>query len=256
MKKEELKKFVEFSKTLLESLDQKPEYSWFFEEYQKEIITKFFVSNSGSSFNKFDSITTKDIHRIKSYLNFIDRKAINYGRVFYKNISDDQLKKDLINDFKEMKIALKQDNTIEFGRRVCLQIENAFNFSLREIDVHNLILNNKAYYQNFQPSWANKPFNLYKAFFMDIKDLPREPRGLSEVNFKMKSLFLSAHFEYRFHVGTFNDLYFLRNKGSHRDKLSVDDKKKLRTILSEFDKNYSYYHKVLFDVMTGLKNLY
>lgn len=130
MNEEDLRKFIEFTKTLLTQLHGDPEHSWFFESFNLEIVNSFFqIGNNTTGLEKFQSITESDVNRIKAYLSFIDKKALNYGKVFYQNISDANLKTELIKDFKEMKIALKNDDIIEFGRRLSLQLENIFNFS-------------------------------------------------------------------------------------------------------------------------------
>ncbi len=257
MNEEDLSKFIEFTKTLLTQLQGKNEYAWFFESFNLEIVNSFFQNGTNpSGFDKFQSITESDVGRIKAYLSFIDKKALNYGKVFYQNILDNNLKGELIKDFKEMKVALKNENIIEFGRTLSLQIENIFNFSLRKLDVHNLILNNLGHYQAVQPLWAEKPFNFYKSFFKYNNTTQQyEPLELSYVKFKTKSIFLSIEFNYKVDVKALDDVYFLRNKGSHRDQLSISEKQDLERIISDFDKNYSRYYKALFDIVNGIPNI-
>jgi len=257
MNEEDLRKFIEFTKTLLTQLQGKNEYAWFFESFNLEIVNSFFqngINTPGP--DKFQNITESDVGRIKAYLSFIDKKAINYGKVFYQNISDNNLKGELIKDFKEMKVALKNENIIEFGRTLSLQIENVFNYSLRQLDVHNLILNNLAHYQAVQPQWAANPFDFYKSFFKYNNATHQyEPLELSYVKFKTKSIFLSIEFNYKIDVKALDDVYFLRNKGSHRDQLSVPEKQDLERIIADFDKNYSRYYKALFDIVNGIPNI-
>lgn len=260
MNEEDLRKYIEFTKSLLDYLQGNPEYSWFFESFNLEVVNTYFQNGNGPvDSNKLESITKSDVSRIKTYLNFIDRKAINYGKVFYQNISDNSLKNELIADFKEMKIALKNDNLIEFGRRLFLQLENIFNFSLSNLNVYNLISSAPMFYRSVTPNWPNyrgRPFNFYNSFFYQNRNTNQEePVELSRVSFNTKSIFLSIHFNYQVNARNINDIYFLRNKGSHRYQLSPSDKQKLDRILSEFDKNYSFYYKVLFDVVNGIPNI-
>jgi len=254
MNENDLKKFVAFTTDLLNSIKDKQEYSWFIELFKEEIVDSFFNSQAILSIpntNKFDAITEKDIIRVKAYLNFIDKKAINYGKVFYKNIHSTELKTKLIEDFKEMKIALKQDDIIEFGRRLCLQIENIFNYSLNALNIHNLILENLAYYQNLQPNWAQRPFNFYQSFF----DRIGQPVELSKVSFNTKSIFLTIHFNYRITVQRLNELYFLRNIGSHRNQLNSQEMQDLENIKKSFDKHFSSYHETLYSIVTNINNI-
>lgn len=257
MNEEDLRKFIEFTKTLLTQLQGQNEYAWFFESFNLEIVNSFFQNgNNPIVLDKFQNITDSDVNRIKAYLNFIDKNAFKYGREFYRNINNGDLKKELIKDFKAMKIALKNENIIEFGRMLSLQIENIFNFSLRQLNVHNLILTNLAHYKALQPAWAAKPFDFYKSFFRYNNITNQyEPLDLSYVNFKTKSIFLSIEFNYRVDVKALDDVYFLRNKGSHRDQLSQQEIVELERIISEFDKNYSRYHKVLYDILNGIPNI-
>lgn len=257
MNEEDLRKFIEFTKTLLTQLQGNNQYAWFFESFNLEIVNSFFQNGTNTpSLDKFQSITESDVGRIKAYLSFIDKKALNYGKVFYQNISDNNLKAELIEDFKEMKVALKNENIIEFGRTLSLQIENIFNFSLRKLDVHNLILNNLGHYQALQPPWAANPFDFCKSFFKYNNTTKQyEPLELSYVKFKTKSIFLSIEFNYKVDVKALDDVYFLRNKGSHRDQLSISEKQDLERIISDFDKNYSRYYKALFDIVNGIPNI-
>ncbi|NMA64797.1 MAG: hypothetical protein GX957_00960 [Clostridiaceae bacterium] len=260
MNEGDLRKFIEFTKTLLTQLHGNTDYAWFFKSFNLEVVNNFFQNTSyNNGLDKFQSITKSDIGRIKAYLNFIDKKAYNYGKVFYQNISDNNLKAELIKDFKEMKIALKNDDIIEFGRRLSLQLENIFNFSLNSLDVHALISANYQQYQSVTPNWPNykgNPFNFYNSFFSITKNKNQyEPVELSRVSFNTKSIFLSIHFNYQVNARNIKDIYFLRNKGSHRDQLSQNDQQTLNRIISDFDKNYSFYHKVLFDVVYGIPNI-
>ncbi|MDI3527798.1 MAG: hypothetical protein PWR03_1981 [Tenuifilum sp.] len=257
MNEEDLRKFIDFTKTLLNKLQGNKKYDWFFDSFNVQIVNSFFQNgNNTNILDKFKSITKYDIDRIKAYLIFIDKRALNYGKVFYQMISDDNLKFELIKDFKEMKIALINDDIIEFGRRLSLQIENIFNFSLKQLDVHNLILNNLPHYRAVQPEWAKKPFDFHRYFFKhDNATNQDEPKELSYVSFKTKSLFLSIEFNFKINVKALDDIYFLRNKGSHRDQLSVQEKQNLERIISDFDKNYSKYYEVLFNIVNGIPNI-
>lgn len=257
MNEEDLRRHIEFTKSLLGQLQGNRDYSWFFESFYHEIVNGFFQNgNTPLVMDKFQNITESDVSRIKAYLNFIDKKALNYGKVFYQNISDTNLKMELITDFKEMKIALKNDNLIEFGRRLSLQLENIFNFSLNNLDVHNLILSDPTFYRSVTPPWPRDPFNFYNSFFKRNRNTNQdEPVELSRVSFNTKSIFLLIHFNYQVNSKNIKDIYFLRNKGSHRDQLSQNDQQILDRILTEFDKNYSFYYKVLFDIVNGIPNI-
>lgn len=260
MNEEDLRKFIEFTKSLLTQLNGNTDYAWFFESFNNEILNGFFQNeNSINGFDKFQSITESDVGRIKAYLSFIDKKAFNYGKVFYRNISDNNLKAELIKDFKEMKIALKNDDIIEFGRRLSMQLENIFNFSLSALNVYSLISANPQHYQSLIPNWPNyrgNPFNFYNSFFSFNRNTNQhEPAELSRVSFNTKSIFLSIHFNYQVNPRNINDVYFLRNKGSHRFQLTQNDQQTLDQIISDFDKNYSFYHKILFDVLNGIPNI-
>jgi hypothetical protein len=263
MNESNLKKFVEFTKDLLNSVKDNPEYSWFVDLFNSEIINGIFkLQNTPLNpiANKFDAITEQDINRVKSYLNFIDRKAINYGKEFYKDIVDNALRRDLINDFKDMKIALINDDIIEFGRKLSLQIENMYNASLTNISVHKLINENKALYSKIPFKWSEMSnsydYDFYKSFFYyDKEKRDMMPVELSKISFNTKSVFLLNYFNFKVNKSNLDDIYFLRNKGSHRDRLSEIDTEKLNKIFNRFDGNYSYYHKVLYEIKNNIKNI-
>lgn len=250
MTEKKLKKFIEITEDLFASIQEKEDNSWFFPLYEKQIVNRFFsLRQSNGSFRKFDSISEKDVLRIKKHLNFIDRQAAKSGRLFYQEVTNCQLQKTLVEHYKEMKIALKQENFLEFGRRACLQVECMFNFALNKLDAHALVAGDIALFSSFQPDWAHKPYNFYRAFF----DGEGQPRTLSAVSFILKSIFLSIYFEYFVDGRHLKDLYFLRNKCSHEGPLFADEVERLEQIQVNFDANYTSYHKVLHDVLQGLK---
>lgn len=261
MNEEDLRKFIEFTKTLLTQLQGQNEYAWFFESFNLEIVNSFFQNGANTSgLDKFQSITESDVGRIKAYLSFVDKKALNYGKEFYKDIVEDNLRKELIKDFKAMKIALKNEDIMEFGRRLSLQIENIYNYSLSELNVHELIHSNKDFYSKVPFKWSERAksydYDFFKSFYSFNKELKvYSPVELSKVSFNTKSVFLMHYFNYSVNKFNIDDIYFLRNKGSHRGTLNEDEKNKLQSIFNDFDKNYSFYHKVLFDVVNGIKNI-
>lgn len=261
MKEEDLRKFIEFTKTLLSQLHGKADYAWFFQSFTLEIVKAFFQNGTNTTgLDKFQNITESDVGRIKAYLNFVDKKALNYGKEFYKDITEDNLKKELIKDFKAMKIALKNEDIVEFGRRLSLQIENIYNYSLSKLNVHDLIHSNKDFYSKVPFKWSERAksydYDFFKSFYFlnqELKDY--SPVELSKVSFNTKSVFLMFHFKFSANKFNLDDIYFLRNRGSHRGTLNENEKNKLQSIINDFDKNYSYYHKVLFDVVNGIPNI-
>ncbi len=122
-----------------------------------------------------------------------------------------------------------------------------------------MILGNQQHYISVRPNWNNwngNPFNFYNSFFSINRTTNRpEPVEISKVSFNTKSIFLSIHFNYQVNARNINDLYFLRNKGSHRDQLSQQETQQLNQLIKDFDKNYSFYYKVLFDVVNGIQNI-
>ncbi len=263
MNENDLKKFIAFTKDLLNSIKDKQEYAWFIELYKEEIANSFINSQSTSSIpiiSKFDAITEQDIIRVKAYLNFIDKKAVNYGKEFYKDVKDIELKKVLVRDFKEMKTAIANNDIIEFGRRLSLQIENIYNASLSNLDIHNLINSNKPFYSKVPFQWNEKSniydYDFFKSFFV-FDNIKKDfvPVELSKVSFNTKSVFLLNYFKFRVNKFNLDDIYFLRNKGSHRDKLSEKESDNLKNIFDRFDSNYSFYFKVLFDIKKNITNI-
>lgn len=263
MNENDLKKYISFTKDILKSVKENQEYSWFIEMFRKEIVNDFFNNQnkiSTAQTNKFDIITEQDVRRVKAYLNFIDRKAINFGNEFYGDIKDLKLKKTLVADFKEMKVAIANNDIIEFGRRMSLQIENIYNASLSNLDVHKLIKSNKSFYSKVSFQW-NAKANIYdydftKSFFnFDKKKGETLPVELSRISFNTKSVFLLNHFNFIVNKFNIDDIYFLRNKGSHRDKLTEKESEKLKMIFTRFDSTYSFYYKVLFEIKNKITNI-
>lgn len=257
MEDSDLKDYIDFSKKLLYNVQNSQNKNWFNTLFKKEIINRFFKNqNENNQFDKFNSLTENDVLRIKAYLNFIDRKAQTKGKIFYDNISNEKLKIELIKDFKEMQIVLKNDDVKEFGRFVFMQIENMFNFSLKDLNVYKKIDSNKEYYMSVKPKWWNyDPINFYDSFFYyDKKIMDYKEKNITYVPFKTKSLFLCYYFDFKINPYILSKVTSLRNMSSHR---IIDDEtnSELQKIVSSFDEDYSDYYKLLETIRVNITNI-
>jgi hypothetical protein len=85
MNEEDLRKFIDFTKTLLNKLQGNKKYDWFFDSFNVQIVNSFFQNgNNTNILDKFKSITKYDIDRIKAYLIFIDKGHSTMARFSIK----------------------------------------------------------------------------------------------------------------------------------------------------------------------------
>src|SRR5690606_28750063 len=143
MNEEDLRKFIEFTKTLLTQLQGQNEYAWFFESFNLEIVNSFFQNGNNQLVSFYN-----DIKRTRYFLKHIDKNDWLEGFKYFENIIIPELKMELIKDFKEMKIADRTNDIIEYTRRLVMQLENCLNTVIEIENAHEKIVSNPTQYQD------------------------------------------------------------------------------------------------------------
>lgn len=248
-KKENLEKLLK----LLPHLIDLNENEWFKKRLYNEVLIKYYPQNSVYRVDEDSLLRDDEVNRIRAYMKLIDKKALNYGKVFYKDIKDSQLKKQLVSDFRLMKIALRGDDILEFGKFMAMQLENVYNYSLRKIDVCTQVKNNPNLYKAYpNPNKPTQPYNIFDNFV----DKNNNDKKLESISLKSRGFFCQLYYKIKVYYPALDDIYFLRNKASHRGPSTPEDLNRLREIFDDFDIQYSNYFKNFEKLMRGLTDLY
>ena len=203
--------------------------SWFKEKLRDKITDNIHSSQIG--------ILHNDLRRTKSFLKYIDGQFWKEGFNFYKKIKDANLKIALTSDFKEMKIAEADKNLQEFVRRLILQIENILNFLIIKFNAHQIIKDSPQLYQNDKFDLVN---GNYSFFLVNGDD-----KLIKNISIGSKIKWLSIFFGIRYTYSDWNEIVFIRNKASHREKLNEDESIKLEQIEDNADEKFVSYSKFL-----------
>ena len=122
--REQLEKLLQF----LDSLMKEPGNEWFVDELSKKIIKQHPIFESNIDKDSFNTLLSLQHSKIR-------RKA----RAYYKEIKDDKLRNQLVNDHA-MKIWYKSIYEVEkYFVHVNYQIENMLNYYLVHTDFHSKV---------------------------------------------------------------------------------------------------------------------
>jgi hypothetical protein len=195
------------------------------------------------------------------FLKNIDKSNHVEGFNFYNKVVDKDLKINLINDYKEMKLALIINDKLEYARRMAIQLERSFDYIIEKTNGWNVVSSNPDVYNEIiVPSGSfDQKFKVKDNFFkIDINNRDNKvKKETSEIEFKSKAVYCFTYYKFDFikYFSNFNDIYFLRNKASHAS-LSLKDKSKIEKIESKFAELNIYYNKMFQSYLESLKDLY
>jgi hypothetical protein len=114
-------------------------------EWLKEaLVKKFSSAPAHSTGNGVDAFMT-DIKRTKFYLKNIDKTLQNEGFRVYKKVKEVTLRKQLIQDYREMRIAFINNDLLEYGRRMSLQLERCFDHVVTVLNGWELVEKNELF---------------------------------------------------------------------------------------------------------------
>lgn len=192
----------------------------------------------------FSAITIEDIHRIKQYLTLRDKILRSNARKFYRRVIDKSLKHQLMVDFQAMKLALIDNDSLEYGRRLGMQLENCFSYVMVKTDAWTVVNTDDQY------------LGIKKFFY---KDGIRVRLGL--ITMPIKRSYCERYYGF---VGrkvfyankSFDDVVFLRNQASHRGSASTDEKARFSEIEAEQEKNINLQTFMLIRILENLDDLY
>lgn len=231
VQKETLNKLVLF----IRDIARDPDNKWVVDQ----ILTDF---GNKQSPNIIDPEITKDIlsdiKRTRYYLKSIDKSIHNEAINYYSNIKDTSLKNKLVVDYKEMRSADKQDDLLEYARRLVLQLENLLNWTCQKLDAHQQIINNPNKYQAPNIDLNSGPYS-----FFDTKG---NKKSLKKIDISVKINFCKLHFNINYNFYLMNELVLIRNAASHRGILDQKELIKIENvILKQHERKCAYFS--LFD---------
>lgn len=204
--KNNLRKLLEF----IDQIIDQEEDGWFRKELAKRIALKKATFVSDLHFSDFHNLYL-DIKRTKYFLKNIDKRDWLEGFRFYQKISSPELQSELIEDYREMKIASRANDYIEFARRVSLQIENCINYAIEMLDAYTIIKNNPS---KFRDNY-NDLYNGKYSFFKNDSG-KRINKNINFISFTSKVFFIQQYYGFKVYwIGVY-DINNYRNIASHR----------------------------------------
>jgi hypothetical protein len=197
---------------LVEKISKEEGNEWFKDALKKKLaISDFKEIGFDTELDKLIS----DIRRTKYYLQSIDRSIWLEGIKFYEKIKYPELRMELIVDYKEMKIAERNNDLIEYTRRIVMQLENCVNYTCQLVNAHSII---KSTPEKFSNKTTNLHYGEYSFFDRDGIE-----KSLSLINITSKLFFVKQHYHFNYSFDDMKEMIAIRNNSSHRGKLKEKD---------------------------------
>jgi hypothetical protein len=242
----ENQKYLELFKALIQHIDAKNRNNEFSSELiaqiQKEGSTQFpELNNQLASFYN-------DIKRTRYFLKHIDKNDWLEGFKYYESIVIPELKMELIKDFKEMKIADRINDIIEYTRRLVMQLENCLNTVIELENAHKKIVCTPF---QFQDNHNNLRKGKY-SFFND-NDTPKE---LKEISLPSKLFFAKQYYGFTYYWKPIDEMIKIRNKASHRGEISNQEQTIMNNAKNNVSQKKAEYFGEFDKIVKQLQGLY
>lgn len=247
----ENQKYIELFTALIKHIDEKNGNS----EFSSSLIRSIQTSNKfhHSDLNTEIIALLGDIKRTKYFLKNIDKNDWIEGFKYYDKISFPELKMELVKDFKEMKIAEKQNDLLEFGRHLSLQLENALNTVIEILNGHELVNRDPEKYKSRFYDLKNGDFSFFQ-FNKETKQI--ENKEIKNISFLSKVFFAETYYGFRVFWTPINEIVAIRNKASHRGKGNERELEIIKNATANLTLKKSEYFKEFDKIIKGLKDLY
>jgi len=237
--KEYLKMFLE----LIDKIDHDNGNTWFSSHLCKTLSDR----NADISSVRVNDIYD-DLKRTKYFLKHIDKSAWLEGFRYYDKVKIPDLKIELIKDFKEMRIADQGNDIFEFTRRLVMQIENCYNYILDEIDAYTII-------RQDSNRFINNYNNLLTGNFSFFQN-DGTKKDLKDIQFPSKAFFMKQFFALNYNPKLLSEMQTIRNKASHRGKLSSKDQSIMDECADQPTQKKTEYFNVFNAIIKNLPILY
>lgn len=217
MDKSSLTKLIDF----VIEISQLKENEWF----REALISKLEISTSPKIKDNLEvNELLNDLKRSKSFLRTIDRNIWKEGIKYYSIIKFTDLKLELIQDYKEMKIADKNDDIIEFTRRLVMQLENCLNAICLIKNAHDFIKSSPNTFRNSNSDLLKGEYSFFNS--------DGTPKQLSKISIHSKIFFAKQLYDIKYSYSDMSQMITIRNKSSHRGENTEREKE-----IIEFAKN-------------------
>ena len=186
----------------------------------------------------------EDIKRTRYFLSNIEKKDWLEGFKFYEKIKIPEVKIELIKDYKEMKIADRENDIVEYARRIIMQLENCINTVIIVVEAHSVIESNPQQYAQIKSG----KFSFFNA--------NGEQKKMHDIKFSTKMNFIREYYQLKekvyYEFKDFNQMLSLRNVASHRGNLTEEQ----RIMLAQVKENIAEYKTRFFAIyLTIFKEL-
>jgi hypothetical protein len=240
-KKESLEKLL----VLIDVISKEEGNEWFLEELHRKFNNFNQIIDTKRTSNLFELID--DIKRTKYFLKSIDKTYWIEGLYYYSKINDPTLRIELVNDFKEMKIADKQNDIIEFTRRLVMQLENCLNAICLIVDAAKIILSTPERFIDDKNNLKEGKFS----FFDNVG-----AKQLHLIPITSKLYFVKKYYNFNYTYGTLDEMIKIRNKSSHRGELSESERNILNNAKKKYMEKKTLYFKTYNDIFLNLNDLF
>uniref|UniRef100_UPI004048A41A hypothetical protein n=1 Tax=Algoriphagus sp. TaxID=1872435 RepID=UPI004048A41A len=226
MEKKNLLKLLDF----IDEISHLHENQWF-----NDILrSKFENKASSETYLNHEALElVNELKRSKYYLRTIDRKIWKEAIAYYSCIFYTDLKVELIHDYKEMKIAEKSDDIIEFTRRIVMQLENCLNAVCTILKSHDLIKASPEKYQN-----NNTNLLMGEHSFFNVNGSEKQ---ISKISIQSKIFFAKQYYDIYYSYNDMRDMITIRNKSSHRGEYSEKEKEIIEEAKGNVESKKSSY---------------
>lgn len=167
----------------------------------------------------------EDVKRTKHFLKNIDKRDWLEGFKYYSKISNPELRIELIKDYREMKIAERSNDLVEFARRISLQIENCINYAIEMLDAYSIIKNNPSKFTNNYNNLLSGDFS-----FFYYKSGQYNERKISSISFISKVFFIETYYGFKVYWTGIHEINNYRNIASHRGSYDERQQKLLEEL--------------------------
>lgn len=243
----ENQKYIELFTALIKHIDVKNRNN----DFSTELIAQL-QSSTNSKIPELNNQLVSfynEIKRTRYFLKHIDKNDWLEGFKYFENIVIPELKMELIKDFKEMKIADRTNDIIEYTRRLVMQIENCLNTVIEIENAHEKIVSNPTQYQD------NNNNNLRQgrySFFND-NDTPKE---LKVISLPSKLYFAKQYYGFSYYWKPIDEMIKIRNMASHRGEISSQEQIIMDNAKNNVSQKKAEYFGEFDKIVKQLKGLY
>lgn len=250
-------KKLAFILSVLQSLPTDNDTESFWREVAKLAGNAISKDKSNIVGDWFSAITVEDIHRIKQYLTLRDRILKINAKRFYEKIRDPDLKRELILDFREMKVALLDNDMLEYGRRMAVQLECCFNKVLISTDAWAEVNKNPSRYIEERGSLSNRySFDLSNKLFNNGVN-----KKISEIEFITKYEYAQMYHKFKankifINLNILRDIKFIRDKSSHRGEATTEEIDRLERLIKNPEGMSARFADTFYTIIENLHALH